>query len=202
MLRRDVERVKLLSTRLLEISTDYETFLGGPEGHLFYSWALLNEHDDETLQQRLQRSLDQLDETRTWALLPFLMAAAAELRAAHGGRTAARKLLVRAKELGASTGERWCQPEIMRLEAALLCESTDDKLDALWRALELAREQDSKIWQLRIAMDLAELLRDQNRQDDAYRLLMAIHAKFVGQVDTPDFQRATRLLETLRPPAQ
>jgi tetratricopeptide (TPR) repeat protein len=202
MLRRDVERVRVLSARLLEISTDYETFLGGPEGHLFQSWALLHERDDEALQQRMRRSLDQLDETRTWALLPFLMAAAAELRGVRGDRTAARELLVRAKELGDSTGEHWCQPEIMRLEAALLCESTAEKLDLLHRALHLSRGQGSRLWQLRIAMYLAEINRCQGRQDEGYRLLVPIHARYGRGVDTPDLQRATRLLEMLRLPAQ
>jgi tetratricopeptide (TPR) repeat protein len=195
MLRRDVERVKVLSARLLEISTDYETFLGGPEGHLFYSWALLHEHVDEALQQRMQRSLDQLDETRTWALLPFFMAAAAELRAAMGDHPAARKLLVRAQQLGEATGERWSQPEIMRLEAALLCDSTASKLDLLDRALELSRGHGSRIWQLRIAMDLAEMLHDEGRPGQAYRLLAPTLAGFSGGVDTPDLQRATRLLK-------
>jgi class 3 adenylate cyclase len=202
MLRRDVERVKVLSARLLEVSTDYETFLGGPEGHLFHSWALLHEKDDEALQQRMQRSLDQLDETRTWALLPFLMAAAAELRAAHGDHTIARTLLARAKELGEATGERWSQPEIMRLEAALPCEGTASKLDLLNRALELSRGHGSRLWQLRISVDLAEMYREHNRQDEAYRLLAPVLPGFGGGVDTPDVQRATRLLETLRLSAQ
>src|SRR4029077_2866567 len=131
MLRRDVARVKLLSARLLEVSTDYETFLGGPEGHLFHSWALLHERDDAALWENLHRSLDQLDETRTWALLPFLMAASAELCAARGDPTAARRLLVRAKHLAGLTGERCCQPEIIRLEAALLSDDPADKADLL-----------------------------------------------------------------------
>ena len=83
--------------RLLEVSTDYETFLGAPEGHLFHSWALLHERDDAAARGRLQRSFDQLDETRTWVLLPFLMAAAAELCAAHGDTAAARRLPPRAR---------------------------------------------------------------------------------------------------------
>ena len=188
---------------MLEVSTDYETFLGGPEGHLFHSWALLHERDDEALWERMQRSLDQLDETRTWALLPFFMAAAAELRAAMR-RPRRRSKIAGAcpANLARQTGERWCQPEIMRLEAALLCDSTAGKLDLLHRALELSREQGSKSWQLRIAMDLAELLHDQGQPDEAYKLLAPTLAGFSGGVDTPDLQRATRLLKTLRQSAQ
>jgi predicted ATPase len=120
------------------------------------------------------------------------------LRAAQGDRVAARILLMRAKELGEATGERWSQPEIMRLEAALLCNDIADKLDLLDRALDLSREQGSRTWQLRVAIDLAELLRNQSRRDEAYGLLAPIHAGFSRGVDTPDLQRATRLLEMLR----
>ena len=197
MLRRDVERVKLLSARLLEVSTDYETFLGGPEGHLFHCWALLHERDDAALWERLRRSLDQLDETRTWALLPFLMAAAAELSGAHGDRAAARSLLVRAKELGGRTDERWCQPEIMRLEVAFLSDDPAEKADLLHRALELSEEQGSQLWRLRCAIDLAELLRDQGQPDKARELLVPIHGWFSEGFDAPDLRRGNRLLETL-----
>ncbi|HEX3400179.1 MAG TPA: AAA family ATPase [Acetobacteraceae bacterium] len=197
MLRRDVEQVRLLSARLLEVSTDYETFLGGPEGHLFQSWALLHESDDASLWERLQRSLDQLDETRTWALLPFLMAAAAELGATRGNLADARRLLLRAKELGDQTGERWCQPEIIRLEAALLNDDPAEKATLLHRAIELSREQGSHLWSLRGAIDLAELLRDQGQPDKARELLAPIHGWFSEGFDAPDLRRGSRLLETL-----
>ena len=197
MLRRDVERVKTLSTHLLEISTDHETFLGEPEGHLFHAWALLHEQDDPAVRRRLRQSLDQLYETRTWALLPFLMAATAELSAAHGDRAAARALLESASELVGLTGERWCQCEIMRLEAALFTESPGEKADLLGRALELAREQRSQLWRLRCATDLAELLRDQGEPDRAHELLAPVYGWFGEGLEVPDLQRASRVLRTL-----
>ena len=197
MLRRDVAQVKLLSARLLEVTTDHETFLGGPEGHLFHSWALLHERDDVALWERLQRSLDQLDETRTWALLPFMMAAAAEFSTARGEHAAARRLLMRAKELGGLTGERWYQPEIIRLEAAFLSEDPADRADLLHRAIELSREQGSNLWKLRSAIDLAELLRDQGQPDKARELLAPIQGWFSEGLDAPDLRRGSRLLEKL-----
>jgi class 3 adenylate cyclase/tetratricopeptide (TPR) repeat protein len=197
MLRRDVELVKTMSARLLEVSTDYETFLGGPEGQFFQSWALLHEHDEPALRDRMQRSLDQLDETSTRALLPFMMAASAELLGTLNDRVAARAMLARAAELVRLTGERWCQPEIMRLEAALHREDPADKADMLRRSLELSREQSSNLWQLRSAVDLAELLRDQGRRDAARELLAPIHGWFTEGFETPDLQAARRLLETL-----
>jgi class 3 adenylate cyclase len=197
MLRRDVARVKSLSARLLEVDTDYETFLGGPEGHLFQSWALLHKHHDPALWQRLRRSLDQLDETRTWALLSFLMSAAAELGAARGKHDDARALLERARELEDLTGERWCQAEVLRLEAALLTAHPADKADLLRRAIALADEQESRLWQLRAATDLAVLLRDQGACDEARDILAPILRNFSEAADLPDVQRGSRLLKAL-----
>jgi class 3 adenylate cyclase/tetratricopeptide (TPR) repeat protein len=197
MLRRDVERVKILSARLLEFSTDHETFLGGPEGHLFHAWALLHEQGDQVMSERLQRSIDQLYETRTLALLPFFMAAAAELNSARGDRAAARSLLKRAGELVGVTGECWCQPEIMRLEAALLAESPADKAELLRCALARASEQGSRLWQLRCATDLAELLRNQGEPDRAREMLAPVYDWFTEGLDSPDLRDARVLLDEL-----
>ena len=142
-------------------------------------------------------SLDRLDETRTWALLPFLMASAAELYAARGDAVAARRLLVRAKYLAGLAGEHWCQPEIMRLEAAFLSDDPARRADLLHHAIDLSREQGSNLWKLRSAVDLTELLRDQGQPDKARELLAPIYGWFSEGLDAPDLHSASRLLETL-----
>ncbi len=199
MLRRDVERVKALSARLLEISTDNETFLGPLEVQFFHAWALLHEHDDHALHRQLHHSLDRLYETRTWALLPFLTASAAELSIAHGERAAARELLARARELVGLTGELWGQCEIMRLEAALLAGNPARKGDLLARALELAREQNCQLWLLRCATDLAELHHTQGEQDRARELLATAYGWFGEGLELVDLRRAGELLNTFVP---
>jgi tetratricopeptide (TPR) repeat protein len=197
MLQRDVDQVKTMSARLLEVSADHETFLGGTEAQLFQSWALLHEHDDPATHERLRRSLDKLDESKTWSLLPFMMSASAELLGAQGDRDAARALLARAVELVRLTDERWCQPEIMRLEAAFLCDDPADRADLLRRSIALSREQGGNLWTLRSTIDLARRLREKGRRSEARDLLAPIHGWFTEGFATPDFQAAGRLLETL-----
>jgi tetratricopeptide (TPR) repeat protein len=197
MLQRDVERVKTMSARLLEVSIDFETFLGGPEGQLFQSWALLHDQDDPALRTTLQRSLAQLDETKIWALLPCMMAASAELLGALDDRAGARALLTRAAELVRLTGERWCEPEIMRLEAAYACDDPADRADLLRRAVELTQQQGANLWKLRSGIDLAELLRTQGRGDAAREVLAPIYGWFTEGFESADLQRAKRLLDTL-----
>jgi class 3 adenylate cyclase len=196
MLRRDVGRVQVLSRRLLEMSSDYKTFLGEPEGHLFHAWSLLQTDEDSTLHSTLLDSLDRLDETRTWALLPFLMAGAAELVGTRKP-AAARRLLERAGELAQLTGECWCLPEIRRLEATLLAKAPAEKVDLLRDTLTIAREQGSRLWQLRCTRDLAALLRAEGEVDKARELLGPVCSWFTEGRDIPDFKRAELLLDEL-----
>jgi class 3 adenylate cyclase/tetratricopeptide (TPR) repeat protein len=197
MLRRDVDRVKVLSSRLSEVSIDYATFLGGTEAELFQSWALLHERDDPALRDRLRRSLDQIDAARIWTMLPFMMAASAELLGARGDRDAAQALLARAVELVRLTDEQWCQPEIMRLVAQFLREDPADKADLLRRSIQLSHQMGANLWRLRSAIDLAMLLRDDGRRDEARDLLAPIYAGWTEGFEAPDLQTARQLLATL-----
>jgi predicted ATPase/class 3 adenylate cyclase len=197
MLRRDVDLVKTLSARLSEISFDYETFLGETESQFFQSWALLHDRDDPALCKGLCRSLDRIDEARIWTMLPFMMAASAEMLGTRGDRDAARTLLARAVELVRLTDEQWCQPEIMRLEAEFLCDDAAEKADMLRRSIALSEQMGANLWRLRSAIDLATLLCDQGRRPEARALLAPIEGWFTEGLDTPDVQTARRLLETL-----
>lgn len=195
MLRRDVAAVRGMAARLLELSTDYETFLGKPEGLLFHSWALLHDAADPALDTQLRQSLDQLDGTKSWALLSYFMAAAAELKGEHGDRDGARALLARAAELARLTGERWCQPEITRLQARFNAVDANESMAMLREALAVARVQEAKLWELRAATDLARLLGDRGERDGARELLAPVCAWFTEGLEGPDAVAARKLLE-------
>jgi hypothetical protein len=194
MLRRDVDAVRRMSARLLEVSADYETFLGAPEGRFFHSWALLHDASDATLETQLRCSLDQLDNTKTWALLSCFMAAAAEQKGERGDRDGARALLARAAELAQLTGERWCQPEITRLQARFNGVNASESVAMLHEALAVARVQEAKLWELRAAMDLARLLSARGERHAARDLLAPVCAWFTEGLDGPDVLAARKLL--------
>jgi predicted ATPase len=66
------------------------------------------------------------------------------------------------------------------------------------RALAVAREQQAKSWELRAAMSLARLWRDQNKQQQARELLAPVYSWFTEGFDTRDLKEAKALLEELR----
>ena len=67
----------------------------------------------------------------------------------------------------------------------------------LQRAIDIARAQNSKSFELRAAMALAKLWEQQGRRQNAYDLVAAIHGWFTEGFDTPDLKEAKTLLETL-----
>jgi predicted ATPase len=69
--------------------------------------------------------------------------------------------------------------------------------DSYRRALAVARQQSAKFWELRAALDLARLWRDQGRRTEARDLLAPIYGWFTEGFDTPVLQEARSLLEQL-----
>ena len=66
------------------------------------------------------------------------------------------------------------------------------------RALAVAREQQSKSWELRSAMSMARLRRDQGKRDEARNLLAPVYGWFTEGFDTLDLKEAKALLNELR----
>jgi predicted ATPase len=67
------------------------------------------------------------------------------------------------------------------------------------RALAVARQQQAKSWELRAAMSLARLWRDQGKRQQAGDLLAPIYGWFTEGFDTLDLKEARALLDELRP---
>jgi predicted ATPase len=65
------------------------------------------------------------------------------------------------------------------------------------RALAIARTQGAKSWELRAAMSLARLWRDQGRRRKAHDLLAPVYAWFTEGFDTLDLREAKALLDDL-----
>ena len=65
------------------------------------------------------------------------------------------------------------------------------------QALDIARRQQAKSWELRAATSLARLWQSQGKRQDAYDLLAPVHGWFTEGFDTADLQEAQGLLDEL-----
>jgi predicted ATPase len=68
----------------------------------------------------------------------------------------------------------------------------------LRHAIELARNQGAKLWEIRATTSLARLLRDTNRRDEARSMLAEIYNWFTEGFDTADLKDARALLDELQ----
>jgi class 3 adenylate cyclase/predicted ATPase len=100
-----------------------------------------------------------------------------------------------------ATKETWCEAEVYRIvgEIALIPPETDvAKAEAYFeRALAIARAQQAKSWELRGAMSMARLWRDQGKPKQARELLAPVYGWFTEGFDTRDLKEAKALLDEL-----
>jgi len=96
-------------------------------------------------------------------------------------------------------GEGSARAEVLRIKGELLltCDSPAEAEDCFRRALEVARAQEAKWWELRATTSLARLLRDTNRRDEARAMLAEIYDWFAEGFDLPDLKDAKALLDEL-----
>ena len=64
-----------------------------------------------------------------------------------------------------------------------------------FRALEVARRQQAKALELRVALSLSRLWQRQGKREDARQLLVGVYSWFMEAFDTSDLQAAKALLE-------
>jgi predicted ATPase len=100
-----------------------------------------------------------------------------------------------------STESRWYKAELFRLKGTLLLkQAVPDASQAeacFHQALDIARQQHPKSWELRAATSLARLWQQQGKQGDARELLTDVYGWFTEGFDTQDLQEAKALLKTL-----
>jgi predicted ATPase len=100
-----------------------------------------------------------------------------------------------------TTKETWHEAEVHRIAGEIALMSPEqDALRAqvsFERALTVARQQQAKSYELRTALSLARLWRDQGKRDEARELLAPVYNWFGEGFDTRDLKEATKMLETL-----
>jgi DNA-binding SARP family transcriptional activator len=106
-----------------------------------------------------------------------------------------------AREMEA-TGERWAESNLHRIFGELLVDIGDVAGgEASFRqAIDIARRESARLWELRAATRLAGLWHDQGKHLQARDLLAPVYNWFTQGLDTPVLREARVLLERLAEP--
>jgi predicted ATPase len=101
--------------------------------------------------------------------------------------------------LSRSSGVRMLESEIHRLKGELLLNADKDEAAAqsFRDAIELARRQSAKSWELHATTSLARLLAKQGHRDEAHNILSEIYGWFTEGFETADLKDAKALLDEL-----
>jgi predicted ATPase len=96
---------------------------------------------------------------------------------------------------------RFYEAETHRLKGELLLRQNDSNTaeaqNCFQRAIEIARNQSAKSWELRATMSLARLLAKQGRRDEARKMLAEIYNWFTEGFNTADLKDAKALRDEL-----
>ena len=113
---------------------------------------------------------------------------------AEDGLTLIRSLL----KMVERSGNRYVEAELYRVKAELLVSAAKntDAEEALQRGLAIARGQQARIYEIRIATTLAKLWRDRGQSAKAHSLLAPICDSF-GRVSLRDLEDANDVLHHL-----
>jgi predicted ATPase len=107
--------------------------------------------------------------------------------------------IAKAANLTKTTQERWAEAEMHRIRGKLLMSMNEHSAaeESYHQALGIARSQRAKFWELRAAISMAQLWRDQGKREEACELLAPVFAWFTEGFDTPVLQEAKALLDEL-----
>jgi predicted ATPase len=139
--------------------------------------------------------------TGSTVLVPFYLSYLARAHADLGQFDDARRRLDEALAAVETSGERWCEADILRMagEIELMAPERDARKAQYWfeRSIEVARARQARSWELRAATSLARLWRDQGRSVDARDLLAPVYGWFTEGFDTLDLSEAKATLDEL-----
>ena len=130
--------------------------------------------------------------------LPYYSSCLAMNHAKIGQFEDARRLIREALRTIEETNERWFEAEIYRMsgEIELKSPNLDGANPEMYfaRALAAARAQQAKSFELRAAMSMARLWRDQGKPQQARELLAPVYGWFTEGFETLDLKEAKALI--------
>jgi class 3 adenylate cyclase/tetratricopeptide (TPR) repeat protein len=199
-LRRDSARQRERAADVIALSEmqGFPLWLG--LGHVAHGAARLVAGDVAGLQEMLD-GLIVAGQTGNQAGAPEIFALLAEAQQAAAQLAEAQATVATGLAISAQMGQHFWDADLHRLDGDLVLATGGAPADAealFHRALEIARAQEAKSFELRAATSLARLRRDQGKRAEARDLLAPLYAWFTEGFDTGDLIAAKTLLEELQ----
>jgi predicted ATPase len=164
------------------------------QGTLLQGAILAMQGDVQAGMAQMQNALLDYEATGARLLRPYFLALVAEVYLHAGQAEAGGHVLNEALRLVDSTGERWCAAELYRLKGECQQQAGVASEANFLQALQTARQQAAKAFELRAATSLYRLWQSQGRREEAQHLLAEIYSWFTEGFDTANLREARALL--------
>ena len=188
------------ATSAIQVSSIYDFPQWEVRSLVVRGWALAEQGQGETGFNQIEQAMEKR-QGRPVANLSAEYVLQATILFKQGDVTRALGALAASQERADMAGGDWFEAEGVRLKGeCLLMQSVDQQDEAescFRRALDIARSQQAKSWELRAATSLARLWRRQGKHTEAHDVLAPIYAWFTEGFDTADLKDANSLLDEL-----
>jgi adenylate cyclase len=168
---------------------------------LMRGWALAMQNQEEGIPM-MRQGLASYLAIGTKQQHGYFLALLAEALNRDGKEKEELEALEEAMEVAKQTNEPYYEAELYRLRGDALVKSglvpTSEAESCFRRAVEISRQQQAKSFELRAAVSLARLLRQQGKGEEARTILKEIYGWFTEGFDSPDLKHARVLLDELR----
>ncbi len=205
--RHEYAEVRARSETLIEISTEYGFPYWLAAGKMCLARTIAGEGyargDESALMTGLtmmKEAAEHLAVSNADLIYSFSFVLLAELYLMMKRPDECLRELEQATQRAEQMDHRLLEAEVHRLrgETMLTIPNGDDEAERCFRhAIEIARRQHARSWELRAAASLARLLERTGRRDEARATLAPVFAQFTEGFDTIDLRDAKALLEQL-----
>ena len=167
-------------------------------GRVIVAWASADAGRTAGALEAVMQRLDEYTRMGLRAVLSSLLCLAAGAHVRAGRKQAAMELLVQAEAHMRDSGERWYEAELHRLRGTVVRSREPRTAEAHFRqAIEVARAQGARLWELRATVDLATMWLREGKQEAARHVLQPVLSSFARDVDAVDLQVARQLYARL-----
>ena len=193
----------LLVDELVALAEAKGTLLWDALGRILRGGMLTLKGKSSDVVQMITSGIDAEKATGATFFIPWFASSLASAYAELGKIEDAWRCIGEAMTAAESTKEKWYEAEINRIAGEIALMTTEpDRAKAeeyFEKALTVAGRQQAKSWELRAAMSMARLWRDQGKRDEARDLLAPVYGWFTEGFDTLDLKEAKALLNELSP---
>jgi predicted ATPase/DNA-binding winged helix-turn-helix (wHTH) protein len=200
--RREIPLVQERAVALLSLASEQGFVQWSNAGMVMQGWALIEQGAIQEGMEQFQQALGTAQTTSYEVARTQRLARLADAYGKCGQAEAGLRVLAEALAMVHHHGDHYYEAELYRLKGVsflLRAVPTEQEAEADFRqALDVARQQHAKAWELRAAMSLSRLLQNQGKRAAAHQLLASIYDWFTEGFDTADLQEAKALLDALR----